>query len=171
MPASVTGLVQLLNIRAFVAKFAKVFPVHFRFVSSYRPLAIRMLLSPLQAPARSALPLVFRTVRTRQIISNWENSRRNVVRLSSSSSSIHSKMSSVQPPRTTTASTGEEKPWHADFPTPTSSLKDNSLSSITVSELREKVKQQSDLSKRDFLVVDVRRTDFEVRTTHLLDLG
>jgi len=80
-------------------------------------------------------------------------------------------MFSVQPPPTATASTGEEKPWHADFPTPTSSLKDNSLSSITVPELREKVKQQSDISKRDFLVVDVRRTDFEVRTTHLLDLG
>ncbi|GAA5832638.1 hypothetical protein JCM5353_006703 [Sporobolomyces roseus] len=70
-------------------------------------------------------------------------------------------MFSVQPPPTTTPSTSEEKPWHSAFPSPTSSLKDNTLSSITVSELREKVEQQSDLSKRDFLVVDVRRTDFE----------
>ncbi|GAA5907829.1 uncharacterized protein JCM6883_001906 [Sporobolomyces salmoneus] len=73
-------------------------------------------------------------------------------------------MFSVQPPAASALPTGsnaEEKPWHAAFPTPRSSLNDGTLSSITTAELREKIKQQSDLSKRDFLVVDVRRTDFE----------
>ncbi|GAA5960737.1 hypothetical protein JCM3765_007311 [Sporobolomyces pararoseus] len=55
----------------------------------------------------------------------------------------------------------EEKPWHSAFPTPKSSLKDSTLSSISVSQLRDKIRQESDLSKREFLVVDVRRTDFE----------
>ncbi|GAA5885071.1 hypothetical protein JCM16303_006390 [Sporobolomyces ruberrimus] len=71
-------------------------------------------------------------------------------------------MFSVQPPPVSTAPTAsEEKPWHAAFPAPVSTLKDGSLASITVSQLREKIEQQTDLSKRDFLVVDVRRTDFE----------
>ncbi|GAA5980240.1 hypothetical protein JCM5350_000884 [Sporobolomyces pararoseus] len=56
---------------------------------------------------------------------------------------------------------GEEKPWHAAFPTPQSSLQDSTLSSISVSHLRDQIREQPDLSKRDFLVVDVRRTDFE----------
>lgn len=39
MQSSVTGLVQLLNIRALFAKFAKVFPVHSCFVGPYRSIS------------------------------------------------------------------------------------------------------------------------------------
>jgi hypothetical protein len=72
-------------------------------------------------------------------------------------------MFSVQtpPPAASQQSEGEEKPWYSAFPTPKSSLSNGTLSSITVSQLLEKIKQQNDLKKRDFLVVDVRRTDFE----------
>ncbi|BGP24633.1 hypothetical protein Rt10032_c03g1256 [Rhodotorula toruloides] len=55
----------------------------------------------------------------------------------------------------------EETPWHAAFPTPSRSLADSSLATISAEELRKKVEEQSDMFKRDFLVVDVRRTDFE----------
>ncbi|GAA5928871.1 uncharacterized protein JCM15063_003991 [Sporobolomyces koalae] len=55
----------------------------------------------------------------------------------------------------------DEQPWHAAFPTPTSSLKDGTLVSITVDELQKKIRDQPTLDKRDFLVVDVRRTDFD----------
>lgn len=78
-------------------------------------------------------------------------------------------MFSVQPPPPVAAVAsdassvhkGEEKPWHAAFPIPKASLEDSTLSSITVSALRDKMKIQPDLNGRDFLVVDVRRTDFE----------
>ncbi|GAA5824058.1 hypothetical protein JCM11251_001504 [Rhodosporidiobolus azoricus] len=57
----------------------------------------------------------------------------------------------------------DEKPWHAAFPSPRASLADQTLSSITAEELRAKFdeSEDKDLSKRDWLVVDVRRTDFE----------
>ncbi|GAA5899190.1 hypothetical protein JCM6882_009279 [Rhodosporidiobolus microsporus] len=57
----------------------------------------------------------------------------------------------------------EEKPWHAAFPTPAASLADNTLDSITAEDLRAKMDAAGadDLSKRDWVVVDVRRTDFE----------
>lgn len=58
----------------------------------------------------------------------------------------------------------DQKPWYAAFPNPISSLENGTLSSINVSQLREQVKAQVDLNQRDFLVVDVRRTDFEVRS-------
>jgi hypothetical protein len=79
-------------------------------------------------------------------------------------------MSSAQSPSpaAVAAQKGEEKPWHADFPTPKSSLSNGTLSSISVSQLFEKIKQQNDLKKRDFLVVDVRRTDFEVSLYRLI---
>ncbi|CEQ39147.1 SPOSA6832_00650, partial [Sporobolomyces salmonicolor] len=57
----------------------------------------------------------------------------------------------------------EETPWHAAFPTPTASLSNSTLSSISAPELRELVLAQPELEQREFLVVDVRRTDFEVR--------
>lgn len=47
--------------------------------------------------------------------------------------------------------------WHTAFPTPISSP-----SSITREEMYDLIKAQSDLSQRKFLVVDVRRTDFDV---------
>ncbi|GAA5918183.1 hypothetical protein JCM1841_005291 [Sporobolomyces salmonicolor] len=55
----------------------------------------------------------------------------------------------------------EETPWHAAFPTPTASLSNSTLSSISAPELRELVLAQPELEQREFLVVDVRRTDFE----------
>lgn len=55
-------------------------------------------------------------------------------------------------------STTAEQPWHAAFPTPSSDPP-----RITSEELHQLIGAQPDLSKRDFLVVDVRRTDFEVR--------
>ena len=73
-------------------------------------------------------------------------------------------MSSMQTSTPAASTVSKEKPWHAAFPAPLSSLENGTLSSITVSQLQEKVKAQRDLSKRDFLVVDVRRTDFEVRS-------
>ncbi|GAA5879851.1 hypothetical protein JCM1840_006973 [Sporobolomyces johnsonii] len=57
--------------------------------------------------------------------------------------------------------TPEETPWHAAFPTPTASLSNSTLSSISAPELRELLVAQPELDKREFLVVDVRRTDFE----------
>jgi len=81
-------------------------------------------------------------------------------------SSLYStrRMFSVQPPPPAASQQqeGEEKSWYSAFPTPKSSLSNGTLSSITVSQLLEKIKQQSDLKKGDYLVVDVRRTDFEV---------
>ncbi|GAA5964682.1 hypothetical protein JCM21900_000330 [Sporobolomyces salmonicolor] len=55
----------------------------------------------------------------------------------------------------------EETPWHAAFPTPTASLSNSTLSGISAPELRELVLAQPELGQREFLVVDVRRTDFE----------
>ncbi|GAA5829723.1 hypothetical protein JCM3766R1_001279 [Sporobolomyces carnicolor] len=54
----------------------------------------------------------------------------------------------------------EELPWHAAFPVPRSSLSTATLASIPVYRLREMMEEQKDV-QRDFLVVDVRRTDFE----------
>lgn len=78
-------------------------------------------------------------------------------------------MASSQPDLTGAAPTpagpkdANEKPWHAAFPTPTRSLDDGSLSTVTARELREWVVRRKNLEEKDFLVVDVRRTDFEVR--------
>lgn len=54
----------------------------------------------------------------------------------------------------------EEKPWHAAFPTPSGCA----LEKITVEELRSLLKDSDDdvNNNKSFLVVDVRRTDFEV---------
>ncbi|GAA6015048.1 hypothetical protein JCM11491_001640 [Sporobolomyces phaffii] len=69
-------------------------------------------------------------------------------------------MFSVQPPPAA-APPSDEKPWHAAFPTPTSSLANGTLASITPAALRDEINRQPRLEERDFLVVDVRRTDFE----------
>ncbi|GAA6063675.1 hypothetical protein JCM10212_000411 [Sporobolomyces blumeae] len=61
----------------------------------------------------------------------------------------------------TPGSAREDAPWHAAFPTPRSSLADGSLASMTPRELKDLMEQQQVLEERDFLVVDVRRTDFE----------
>ena len=55
MQSSVTGLVQLLNIRALVAKFAKVFPVHSCFVGSYRSISPCTCCSRLRKPVSALL--------------------------------------------------------------------------------------------------------------------
>ncbi|GAA5891944.1 hypothetical protein JCM5296_004639 [Sporobolomyces johnsonii] len=51
--------------------------------------------------------------------------------------------------------------WHAAFPTPSAHLENSSLAPITAAELRDLILSQPRLDQRDFLVVDVRRTDFE----------
>lgn len=77
-------------------------------------------------------------------------------------------MASSQPDLTAAAptpagpKTENEKPWHAAFPTPTRSLDDGSLSTVTAQELREWIARRKSLEEKGFLVVDVRRTDFEV---------
>lgn len=61
--------------------------------------------------------------------------------------------------------------WHAAFPAPKANLANGSLAAISCAELRAFQMQQSDaLEMRTFLVVDVRRADFEVRL-HLLLLS
>ncbi|GAA6015361.1 hypothetical protein JCM10207_008962 [Rhodosporidiobolus poonsookiae] len=62
------------------------------------------------------------------------------------------------------ASGQPETPWHAAFPTPSASLSPSSpspLASLSAADLKQRIDLQPDLSQRDFLVVDVRRTDFE----------
>ncbi|GAA5964658.1 hypothetical protein JCM21900_005008 [Sporobolomyces salmonicolor] len=51
--------------------------------------------------------------------------------------------------------------WHAAFPTPTASLENSSLAPITPETLRELILDQPRPDQRDFLIVDVRRADFE----------
>ncbi|GAA6027780.1 hypothetical protein JCM8097_001713 [Rhodosporidiobolus ruineniae] len=52
--------------------------------------------------------------------------------------------------------------WHAAFPSPTANLADGSLAALSCSELkRMQDTEGNDLMQRSFLVVDVRRTDFE----------
>ncbi|GAA5866524.1 hypothetical protein JCM1840_001346 [Sporobolomyces johnsonii] len=51
--------------------------------------------------------------------------------------------------------------WHAAFPTPSACLANSSLASIAADALRDLILAQPRLDQRDFLVVDVRRTDFE----------
>jgi hypothetical protein len=82
---------------------------------------------------------------------------------------ITTRMASSQPDLTAAAptpagpKTENEKPWHAAFPTPTRSLDDGSLSTVTAQELREWMTRRKSLEEeKDYLVVDVRRTDFEV---------
>ncbi|GAA5867272.1 hypothetical protein JCM8547_003143 [Rhodosporidiobolus lusitaniae] len=53
----------------------------------------------------------------------------------------------------------QEQPWHAAFPSPTAQLSDGSLDSITAEELRDLF--TGERTEGDFLVVDVRRTDFD----------
>ncbi|GAA5881869.1 hypothetical protein JCM3774_005760 [Rhodotorula dairenensis] len=56
-----------------------------------------------------------------------------------------------------------DKPWYAAFPAPTRSLADDSLPTVSAPELREWMVQRKNLEEKEFLVVDVRRTDFEER--------
>ncbi|BGP16157.1 hypothetical protein JCM10213v2_004152 [Rhodosporidiobolus nylandii] len=63
----------------------------------------------------------------------------------------------------TTAQTSSEAPWHAAFPTPSASIATGTLANISPQELKQKLEYEPDLAKRSFVVVDVRRTDFEVR--------
>ncbi|GAA5941462.1 hypothetical protein JCM10213_006092 [Rhodosporidiobolus nylandii] len=61
----------------------------------------------------------------------------------------------------TTAQTSSEAPWHAAFPTPSASIATGTLANISPQELKQKLEYEPDLAKRSFVVVDVRRTDFE----------
>jgi hypothetical protein len=56
-----------------------------------------------------------------------------------------------------TAPPVEEKPWHAAFPVPSSTP-----ARVEAEELKQWVDAKPELDGRDWLVVDVRRTDFEV---------
>ncbi|BGP56220.1 hypothetical protein JCM8202_005777 [Rhodotorula sphaerocarpa] len=55
---------------------------------------------------------------------------------------------------------GDDKPWPAGLPTPTRSLADGSLPTISAQELAAKMRQGA-AAQGELLVVDVRRTDFE----------
>merc|ERR1712080_3801 len=81
---------------------------------------------------------------------------------------VTTRMASSQPDLTAAAPTSagpkteNEKPWHAAFPTPSRSLDNGSLATVTAQELREWIVRRKDLAEeKEFLVVDVRRTDFE----------
>ncbi|GAA6053208.1 hypothetical protein JCM3770_000032 [Rhodotorula araucariae] len=54
-----------------------------------------------------------------------------------------------------------DAPWHAVFPTPKSTLDNATLAAISVDELKARL-TSSDFASDDVLVVDVRRTDFEI---------
>lgn len=56
-----------------------------------------------------------------------------------------------------TAPPVEEKPWHAAFPSPTSTP-----ARVEAEELKQWMEEKIELDGRDWVVVDVRRTDFEV---------
>ncbi|ORY92853.1 Rhodanese-like domain-containing protein [Leucosporidium creatinivorum] len=56
-----------------------------------------------------------------------------------------------------TAPPVEEKPWHAAFPSPTSKPV-----RVEAEELRKWIELKPKLDDRDWIVIDVRRTDFEV---------
>lgn len=64
------------------------------------------------------------------------------------------------------ATDAPETPWHAAFPAPTSSLANGALVALSVDELRDQLSSApaSTTSTEDtsVLIVDVRRTDFEV---------
>ncbi|GAA5989456.1 hypothetical protein JCM10908_000481 [Rhodotorula pacifica] len=72
-------------------------------------------------------------------------------------------MSAAHSSTTAVAPEQDEKPWHAAYPAPTKSLKDGSLSTASARELRERLQRRQEGAKgeKEFLVVDVRRTDFE----------
>lgn len=59
----------------------------------------------------------------------------------------------------------EAPAWHAAFPSPIANLADGSLSSISAEELHALISKEDGASgsigERSFLVVDVRRTDFD----------
>ncbi|BGP40582.1 hypothetical protein JCM10450v2_004585 [Rhodotorula kratochvilovae] len=61
----------------------------------------------------------------------------------------------------TSAAPAPEAPWHAAFPAPTATLADNTLAAISIDELKTRL-TSSNTAKEDVLVVDVRRTDFEI---------
>ena len=50
-----------------------------------------------------------------------------------------------------------EKPWHANFPTPKSELR-----SLSPDEVASMMQDEQKVAGRDYVVVDVRRTDFAV---------
>ncbi|GAA5999089.1 uncharacterized protein JCM10292_003318 [Rhodotorula paludigena] len=54
-----------------------------------------------------------------------------------------------------------EAPWHAAFPTPRATVVGGDIPSLTADELQAKLEAEPELEKRSFVVVDVRRTDFE----------
>ena len=56
-----------------------------------------------------------------------------------------------------------EVPWHAAFPAPKASFADGTLASLTTDELHHAL-TASETTKASTLIVDVRRTDFEVRS-------
>lgn len=59
-----------------------------------------------------------------------------------------------------------DKPWYAAFPAPTRSVADGTLDTVSAHELRQRL--LDGLKSDELLVVDVRRTDFEVRLLSLL---
>lgn len=64
------------------------------------------------------------------------------------------------------ATDAPETPWHAAFHAPTSSLANGTLVALSVDELRDQLSSASasttSTEDTSVLVVDVRRTDFEV---------
>ena len=56
-------------------------------------------------------------------------------------------------------------PWYTKFPAPRSKPR-----SMTDEQVAQFVKDPEKLVGRDYIIVDVRRTDFEVRSRHLLIL-
>jgi hypothetical protein len=50
-----------------------------------------------------------------------------------------------------------EKPWHANFPSPKSELR-----SLSHDEVAKMISDPSKVAGKDYVVVDVRRTDFAV---------
>lgn len=64
---------------------------------------------------------------------------------------------------------GDDKPWTAGLPTPTRSLADGSLPTISAQELAAKMRQGA-AAQGELLVVDVRRTDFEVSPERLVGI-
>ncbi|GAA5977830.1 hypothetical protein JCM11641_006085 [Rhodosporidiobolus odoratus] len=55
----------------------------------------------------------------------------------------------------------DERPWHAAFPSPKASPSNNMVNSISAQELRAKMDKQREATRNGWIVVDVRRTDFE----------
>lgn len=82
--------------------------------------------------------------------------------MASSQPDLNAAAPAPQAPRDAT-----DKPWHAAFPAPTKSLDDGSLPTVSAPELRDWIARRPSLEEKDFVVVDVRRTDFEVRRPNL----